>query len=62
VPARLGHPEYEAGRLIHEWERDSALRRADVDAPAHFELERPINVWRSHCNDLFSRWLRQIAL
>jgi homoserine O-succinyltransferase len=58
----LGHPEYEAARLIHEWERDSALRRADVDAPAHFELERPVNVWRSHCNDLFSRWLRQIAL
>jgi homoserine O-succinyltransferase len=58
----LGHPEYEAARLVHEWERDSALRRADVDAPAHFDLDRPVNVWRSHCNDLFSRWLRQIAL
>jgi homoserine O-succinyltransferase/O-acetyltransferase len=57
----LGHPEYEAARLVHEWERDSALRRPDVDAPAHFDLGRPVNVWRSHCNDLFSRWLHRLA-
>jgi homoserine O-succinyltransferase len=58
----LGHPEYEAGRLVHEWERDSQLQHADVEAPRNFDVHRPLDVWRSHCNDLFSRWLRQVAL
>ncbi len=26
----LGHPEYEASRLVHEWQRDRALGRNDV--------------------------------
>jgi homoserine O-succinyltransferase/O-acetyltransferase len=60
--AHLGHPEYEPARLAHEWERDSALGRSDVDPPRNFDPNRPINVWRSHCNDLFARWLRQRAL
>jgi homoserine O-succinyltransferase/O-acetyltransferase len=58
----LGHPEYEAHRLVHEWERDSALGRRDVEPPRNFDPGRPINVWRSHCNHLFSRWLRYVAL
>jgi homoserine O-succinyltransferase len=57
----LGHPEYEAARLAHEWERDSALGRKDVDPPRNFDPARPVNVWRSHCNDLFSRWLQYVA-
>jgi homoserine O-succinyltransferase len=60
--AHLGHPEYEPARLAHEWERDSALGRPDVDPPRNFDPTSPINVWRSHCNDLFARWLRQVAL
>jgi len=60
--AHLGHPEYEPARLAHEWERDSALGRPDVDPPRNFDPSRPVNVWRSHCNDLFARWLRQLAL
>jgi homoserine O-succinyltransferase len=58
----LGHPEYEAARLVHEWERDAALGRSDVDPPRHFDLARPLNVWKSHCNDVFERWLRHLAL
>ena len=54
----LGHPEYEASRLVHEWERDRDLGRTDVARPANFDPERPTNVWRSHRNELFSRWLR----
>jgi homoserine O-succinyltransferase/O-acetyltransferase len=57
----LGHPEYEAARLVHEWARDSAAGRGDVAPPKNFDLAKPINVWRSHCNDLFARWLQQIA-
>jgi homoserine O-succinyltransferase len=57
----LGHPEYESARLVHEWTRDSALGRTDVAAPRNFDLTRPRNVWRSHCNDLFSRWLQTLA-
>ena len=58
----LGHPEYEAARLAHEWERDSALGRQDVEPPRNFDPQRPTNVWRSHCDHLFSRWLRYVAL
>jgi homoserine O-succinyltransferase len=54
----LGHPEYEPVRLTQEWVRDSALGRTDVRAPCHFDPNRPVHVWRSHCNDLFSQWLR----
>ena len=57
----LGHPEYEVGRLATEWARDSALGRTDVDPPKNFDLRRPLNVWRSHCNDFFARWLLDAA-
>ena len=53
----LGHPEYEAWRLAMEWKRDRALGRTDVAAPHNFDPERPRNVWRSHCNELFTEWL-----
>lgn len=56
----LGHPEYEAARLVHEWERDASLGRADVEPPRNFDPQRPHNVWRSHCNELFSQWLRYV--
>ncbi len=53
----LGHPEYEAWRLAMEWRRDRALGRTDVAAPHNFDPEEPLNVWRSHCNELFTEWL-----
>jgi homoserine O-succinyltransferase len=59
--AHLGHPEYEMARLVHEWERDSALGRTDVAPPANVDLTRPVNVWRSHGNDLFARWLQDLV-
>jgi homoserine O-succinyltransferase/O-acetyltransferase len=54
----LGHPEYEANRLVHEWQRDRALCRTDVERPSNFDPDRPSNTWRSHRNELFSQWLR----
>jgi homoserine O-succinyltransferase/O-acetyltransferase len=59
--AHLGHPEYEPERLVHEWQRDRALARADVEAPKNFDPERPMHVWRSHRQQLFSRWLGYLA-
>lgn len=57
----LGHPEYEADRLVHEWQRDQGLGRTDVERPANFDPDNPINVWRSHRNELFSEWLRSLT-
>jgi homoserine O-succinyltransferase len=54
----LGHPEYEASRLVHEWRRDQALGRTDVEHPSNFDPDNPSNEWRSHRNELFSQWLR----
>jgi homoserine O-succinyltransferase len=57
----LGHPEYDAGRLVFEWERDRALGRADVEPPRDFDPGSPLTVWRSHCLALFSGWLQALA-
>jgi homoserine O-succinyltransferase len=54
----LGHPEYEPERLLHEYQRDVAGGRTDVEAPANFDLAHPVNVWRSHRNEFFSQWLK----
>ena len=57
----LGHPEYEAARLVHEWRRDREAARTDVDPPHRFDVERPVNTWRAHCTTLFSSWLSRLA-
>ncbi len=56
----LGHPEYNSGRLIEESERDRAKKRTDVNDPLHFDMENPINSWRSHRNEFFSQWIKYI--
>jgi homoserine O-succinyltransferase len=56
----LGHPEYEAARLVEEYKRDVTLGRADVPIPANIDLEHPRNRWRSHGLEFFSQWVRYI--
>ena len=51
----LGHPEYNAGRLLTEMERDQA--RGDVQPPENFNPDNPLTLWRSHRNLLFQHWL-----
>ena len=51
----LGHPEYNAGRLVEEMERDRA--RGDVPMPENFDPSIPKTIWRSHRNLLFQQWL-----
>ncbi|HJN35211.1 MAG TPA: homoserine O-succinyltransferase [Prochlorococcaceae cyanobacterium Fu_MAG_50] len=51
----LGHPEYNAGRLLSEMERDRA--RGDVPPPENFDHDQPRTLWRSHRNLFFQHWL-----
>ncbi len=51
----LGHPEYNAGRILSEMERDQA--RGDVPLPENFNPEDPQTSWRAHRNLLFQQWL-----
>jgi homoserine O-succinyltransferase len=54
----LGHPEYEAHRLVEEYKRDVALGRKDVPPPANVDVDRPLNRWRSHGLEFFAQWIR----
>jgi homoserine O-succinyltransferase len=56
----LGHPEYEAERLVFEYTRDKQLGRGDVEAPANIDLGNPANRWRGHRNQFFAQWIRYI--
>ncbi len=56
----LGHPEYEAHRLVEEYRRDVALGRTDVPRPANLDLNTPVNRWRSHGLEFFAQWVRYI--
>ncbi|MCP4750222.1 MAG: homoserine O-succinyltransferase [Proteobacteria bacterium] len=58
----LGHPEYNSGRLVEETLRDRAKKRTDVKDPVNFNLEKPINSWRSHRYEFFSQWIKYIYL
>ncbi|MDD5672535.1 MAG: homoserine O-succinyltransferase [Chitinivibrionales bacterium] len=54
----LGHPEYSKHRLREEYLRDKNLGRADVAPPQNYDLENPVNCWRSHRNEFFSQWIK----
>ncbi|MGL1901696.1 MAG: homoserine O-succinyltransferase [Fibrobacterales bacterium] len=58
----LGHPEYNSGRIVDEAIRDQQNPREDVLPPVRFDIEKPINVWRSHRNEFFSQWIKHIYL
>ena len=56
----LGHPEYEAQRLVEEYRRDADLGRSDVPLPANLDVNKPVNRWRSHGLEFFAQWIRYI--
>jgi homoserine O-succinyltransferase len=56
----FGHPEYEAHRLVEEYQRDVALGRTDVPRPANLDINNPVNRWRSHGLEFFAQWVRYI--
>lgn len=55
----LGHPEYEAARLVFEWERDRG--RADVPTPRGLDVARAETTWREHRRAFFSGWVERLA-
>ncbi|MBN2188344.1 MAG: homoserine O-succinyltransferase [Chitinispirillaceae bacterium] len=56
----LGHPEYGKNRLREEYVRDKSRGRSDVALPLHYDLEHPVNNWRSHRNEFFGQWIKGI--
>lgn len=53
--AHTGHPEYNATRLAEEAKRDHG--NPEVPAPANFDFNNPLNLWRSHRNTFFAQWV-----
>ncbi len=58
----LGHPEYNSGRIVTEALRDQQNPRDDVFPPVGFDIENPVNTWRSHRNEFFSQWIKFVYL
>jgi homoserine O-succinyltransferase len=58
----LGHPEYNSSRITAEAKRDKEKGREDVDVPVNFDIEKPLNLWRSHRNEFFSAWIKYVYL
>jgi homoserine O-succinyltransferase len=59
--AHLGHPEYDAERLVFEWRRDREAGRLDVPRPHGVDLENPQTTWRKDSESFFRHWLELIA-
>lgn len=58
--AHLGHPEYNSRRLVDEINRDRAAGLQDVDDPANFDIDNPLNRWRGHRNEFFTQWIKYV--
>jgi len=56
----LGHFEYDANRLVEEYNRDMKLGRGDVEPPRHVNLQNPINQWRAQNTEFFTQWIKYV--
>jgi homoserine O-succinyltransferase len=56
----LGHPEYDAGRLVAEYVRDIQAGRSGVEPPKNLSLDNPVNRWKGQGAEFFSQWIRSI--
>ncbi|MBN1115099.1 MAG: homoserine O-succinyltransferase [Oligoflexia bacterium] len=54
----LGHPEYDAQRLVFEYRRDMEKGKKNVTAPENLNINNPLNKWRGHCLEFFSQWIK----
>lgn len=57
----MGHPEYDRITLDQEYKRDKA-KGLPIELPINYypdddETQRPLLVWRSHANNLYTNWL-----
>ncbi len=58
----LGHPEYNSGRLVEEHHQDPSGAPDDSKVIENFCLEKPLNSWRSHRNEFFGQWIKNIYM
>jgi len=56
----LGHFEYDADRLVMEYERDVARGRINVKAPQNVDLKNPVNRWRTQNLEFFMQWIKYV--
>jgi homoserine O-succinyltransferase len=56
----LGHPEYNARRLVEEYLRDLQSEKPGVAPPRNLSLENPANRWKGQGAEFFSQWIRFI--
>jgi len=56
----LGHPEYDARRLVDEYQRDVNSGRSDVNKPCNLDIKNPLNRWKGQGSEFFSQWIRHI--
>ncbi len=56
----LGHPEYDAQRLVDEYRRDAAAGKPGVAPPRNLDLARPVNRWKGQGSEFFSQWIKHI--
>lgn len=54
----LGHPEYEAERLVEEYLRDRDKGLKDVVRPVNVNINKPMNIWRGHCHEFYNQWIK----
>lgn len=56
----LGHPEYEASRVVDEFIRDREKGRTDVVRPRNMDVNHPTNRWRGHCFEFYAQWIKYV--
>jgi len=52
----VGHPGYDSQRMVDEAKRNK--EKADALPPENFDLNNPVNRWRSHRNLFLGQWLK----
>jgi len=54
----LGHPEYQAERIIDEYVRDRDKGGTNFVRPKNIDVNRPVNRWRGHGMEFFTQWIK----
>lgn len=56
----LGHPEYDARRLVDEYLRDVKGKKPGVEPPKNLDINNPVNRWKGQATEFFSQWIKYI--
>ena len=58
----VGHPEYDAQRLVIEYQRDREAARRDIEPPQNVDLQAPSAPWREASTRFFRGWLHTLRI